>query len=111
MQHPPPGRRVYYLAGPMTGYADQNRDAFLDAAERLRALGAEVYSPHEGGDPALRGRSLGRLLARVSVDLDALLASDAVICLPGSLEALIPEVILAEAYGVPVVHVEDALSA
>lgn len=40
------GRRVY-IAGPMTGIPDLNRDAFTAAAERLRAAGYDVVNPHD----------------------------------------------------------------
>ena len=34
-----------YLAGPMTGYNNYNRDAFWAAEERLRARGHLVWNP------------------------------------------------------------------
>lgn len=39
-------RRVY-LAGPMRGYPDLNKPAFVEAARMLRALGHLVVSPVE----------------------------------------------------------------
>lgn len=36
-----------YLSGPMTGYPDYNRQAFVEAAARLRSWGYEVHSPVE----------------------------------------------------------------
>ena len=38
-------RRVYYVAGPMRGLPDHNVEAFDREADRLRALGHEVYNP------------------------------------------------------------------
>ena len=47
------GRRdahtVLYVAGPMSGYEDNNYPAFHEASERLRAAGYEVVSPAEFG--------------------------------------------------------------
>lgn len=34
-----------YIAGPMTGYNDYNRDAFNDAADDLRSLGHVAINP------------------------------------------------------------------
>lgn len=38
---------IYYLSGPMTGYAEYNFPAFREAAASLRARGLAVLSPHE----------------------------------------------------------------
>jgi nucleoside 2-deoxyribosyltransferase len=46
-----PKRHMYvYLSGPMTGYKDDNRPAFRDAAADLRAMGYSVISPDELDD-------------------------------------------------------------
>lgn len=37
-----------YIAGPMRGYERFNFDAFAAAANYLRSIGLEVFSPHEG---------------------------------------------------------------
>lgn len=49
------GKTVYIL-GPMTGYKDDNRPAFREAAAKLRSMGYEVTSPDEldRRDPAKR---------------------------------------------------------
>ena len=39
-----------YISGPMTGYPDYNFPAFASAANRLRAIGFNVVSPHEFGE-------------------------------------------------------------
>lgn len=39
-----------YISGPMTGYPEYNFPAFRSAANRLRAIGLEVISPHEFGE-------------------------------------------------------------
>lgn len=51
-----PGLPVAYIAGPMTGLPDFNRQAFEDAADLLRGLDVKVVSPveldeEEGFDP------------------------------------------------------------
>lgn len=38
---------VYYVAGPMRGYADFNFPAFAEATKLLRRTGARVFSPAE----------------------------------------------------------------
>lgn len=42
-------RRIY-ISGPMTGYPECNFPAFEQAANRLRAIGFDVVSPHEFGE-------------------------------------------------------------
>lgn len=36
-----------YLSGPMTGHTDLNFPSFTEAAQRLRAAGLTIISPHE----------------------------------------------------------------
>ncbi len=43
---------TYYLAGPMTGYANFNFDAFEAAAKNLRSQGYKVINPAENHDGA-----------------------------------------------------------
>lgn len=104
-----------YLAGPMTGYPRWNFDAFEDAARRLREAGHEVWSPHErdlakGFDPGSDGAGFDLRQALVD-DVEAVLASEAVVLLPGwedSPGALI-EVVTAEAAGIPWEPLESVL--
>lgn len=93
-----------YLTGPMTGYPDNNRDAFLAAAARLRANGAKVYSSFEQTTGALTGDALTGVGVKC---IDAVRKCDVVAYLPGSYEAALPEIVLAELYGVPVVAVAE----
>ncbi len=37
----------FYLAGPMRGYPNLNRDTFISVADGLRAMGLTVWSPAE----------------------------------------------------------------
>lgn len=48
--------KTAYILGPMTGYKDDNRPAFREAAAKLRSMGYEVTSPDELDcrDPAKR---------------------------------------------------------
>lgn len=47
MQNNPerPRRGIIYIAGPMAGIKDYNRDAFATAAEKLRSMGFVVLNP------------------------------------------------------------------
>jgi hypothetical protein len=38
-------QKAIYIAGPMSGYAQFNFPAFMDAAEKFKALGYEVWNP------------------------------------------------------------------
>lgn len=76
-----------YLAGPMTGYADNNFPAFRDAAERLRNEGWEIISPVEmdeqdgiAQDSVLGDPEYKDALAR---DLRKIMDSEAIVFLPG----------------------------
>jgi hypothetical protein len=67
-----------YLAGPMSGIAQFNFPMFNDVAGRLRALGFEVFNPAENPDNGRQPRSY-----YMRLDIPALLASEAVVLLPG----------------------------
>jgi hypothetical protein len=43
--------KMYYLAGPMSGYPDYNYPAFQAAAWTLRNTGIRIQSPHEAASP------------------------------------------------------------
>lgn len=72
-----------YICGPMTGIEAYNYPAFGRAAERFRALGHTVTSPHEVAhdDNGIRGSI--RHADYVRRDLRELLQCDAIALLPG----------------------------
>lgn len=40
-----------YISGPISGFKDNNRSAFIDAEAQLRAAGHEVFNPIDNGLP------------------------------------------------------------
>lgn len=79
-----------YVAGPMRGYPRFNFDAFEEATRFLREVGFEVTSPHEmdldrGFDPDKTIEEQGfDLYVAVRADVEAVMAADAVVLLPGA---------------------------
>lgn len=73
---------IYYLAGPMSGIAEQNYPAFQSACEQLRCLGLAIVSPHETVHHPTQPNEQGwRDLLRQ--DAKTLLQCQGVILLPG----------------------------
>lgn len=106
-----------YLAGPMRGYPQYNFPAFTAACRELRAAGYDVQSPHErdlgeGFDPgqSLQGQGFD-LRAALLWDMGAVLASDAVVVLPGwqDSKGATAEVALAVAADIPWVTLAEIL--
>ena len=91
-----------YISGPMTGIAKLNYPAFEAAAEKLRAKGATVISPHEIVPPGLGPWSWQD---HMRADLAALLTCEAVYMLKGweTSRGAQLEKTVAEAIGLPVV--------
>ena len=92
---------IAYLSGPMTGLPDNGYLAFQAAAERLRAQGVQVISPHEIVPPGAGPWSWAQ---HMRVDLAALLTADVIVMLPGwegSRGAQLEKTV-AEAIGTPV---------
>ena len=91
-----------YISGPMTGYKDDNRPAFRDAARVLRERGYDVLSPDEFDDikPIASGR-WGDYLRR---DLPCVCVADVVFVLPGwrASKGATLEVLVAAQLGIPV---------
>ncbi|MCK9601337.1 MAG: DUF4406 domain-containing protein [Sphaerochaeta sp.] len=67
-----------YIAGPMTGYPDYNRDAFEVAAIALRLHGHEPHNPRESAVPDDAPWS-----DHLRADIANLIAQEAVAVLPG----------------------------
>lgn len=76
---PPPPRRVY-VSGPMTGYFDLNRSAFIFASDRLTTWGFEPVNPAE---VVLDLPHVPTWEDYLRHDLGLLLACDGVATLPG----------------------------
>lgn len=86
-----------YVAGPMTGYANDNAPAFAEAARFLRSLGHDVVTPvelnklvwarhnHDEYDPAVHKIGYGDpiLDEMYAEDMKAVCTRDAVALLPG----------------------------
>lgn len=107
--------RHVYVAGPMTGYPQHNFPAFHAATLDLRERGYDVTSPAEldlqaGYDPAHEATA-EELAAMLDRDIDAVMAADAVVVLPGwdASIGVMMEVTLAEALGKPVIPLEQLL--
>ena len=94
-----------YISGPMTGIHALNYQAFKAAAERLRAQGVQVISPHEIIPP---GAGPWSWEAHMRVDLAALLTADVIVMLPGwqTSRGAQLEKTVAEAIGLKVVDYE-----
>lgn len=97
-----------YLAGPMRGFPAENRAGFDEAAERLRAGGFFVTTPHE-----LNGE--GAFLLRVAVRRSAWFIredADVVVRLPGWEDSVgtLFEIEIARAAGKRVVGLSYALA-
>lgn len=104
-----------YLSGPMTGLPRWNFAAFEAATVALRSLGLVVMSPHEkdldaGFDPDSDGTGFD-LAAALAWDVEAVMATDATVVLPGWEDSpgCAIEVTVAEALGKPVYRVADLL--
>ena len=71
-------KRVY-LGGPMAGIAEHNFPVFHKAARWLRGQGYEVFNPAENKDGDVdQPRSF-----YMRIDIPAVMASDAIVLLPG----------------------------
>ena len=68
-----------YLAGPMSGYSQHNFPLFNRVAAQLRKQGFEVFNPAENFDGDVRRPRAYYM----QLDIPALIASQAVVVLPG----------------------------
>ena len=69
---------MIYVAGPMSGLPEFNFPAFEAETQRLRALGYEVLSPHEGVEDTTKPWGF---YMRKAISL--LIQCDSIILLPG----------------------------
>jgi len=97
-----------YLSGPMTGYADFNRPAFVEACALIRAAGLSVLSPHEVGE--VPGATWADYLRK---DLVLLANARSVVVLRGweCSRGSRLEVHIAHALGMPVLAAEGLIEA
>lgn len=67
-----------YISGPMTGIPDENRPAFNEVAQALRAAGHDVFNPAENGLPAT-----ATWAQHMRADIAALMDCDSILLLAG----------------------------
>lgn len=94
-----------YLAGPMRGYKDLNRDAFKDARERLRDMKHEIFCPSEMTDTVRENGRPSDTRDMLWYDFAWILQeAEGMVCLPGweKSKGALAEVHLAWAIGIPV---------
>jgi len=91
----------FYLAGPMRGIPDNNRNSFIEAAERLRRIGHEVFSPAEASQADATDETFTQMMGEL---IPELLKCEAVVVLPawGRSEGAKLEVLVALSTGKPV---------
>ena len=114
--------RTAYLAGPMRGYPEHNREAFTKATADLRSRGWKILSPFERdlNDPNVdiesddfkAGVEVNPLKYYMQFDLAMVCQSDAIICLPGweDSEGANLEVDVARRLHIPVLAYGDELA-
>lgn len=68
----------FYIAGPMTGLPDYNREAFHTAAAQLRKMGHDVYNPAE-----IEQGEAPKWHICMRLALKQMLEADALLMLPG----------------------------
>lgn len=76
-------RLTVYLSGPMSGLPEFNIPAFIVAADRLRAAGVSVLSPHEIEHLEPNGPGSISWATYMRNDLKCLIRCDAIALLPG----------------------------
>lgn len=106
---PSPEPSRLYVAGPMSGYEENNYPAFNEAAERLRAAGFSVVNPAEYGTPNRVRVSYQRLLIE---DIREMLSCEGIAVLESwwSSVGARNEVQVAGVIGLPVRSVDEWIS-
>lgn len=106
-----------YIAGPIAGYHDENREAFSDRAKVLRSLGHEPVNPWDIAPDHAEGSCCGRPVPHEPVhrygcllreDLRVMMYCDAITLLPGWEESIgaSTEEHVARSLGLEVVEVD-----
>lgn len=100
-----------YLSGPMTGLPEMNYPAFMEAANRLRACGFEIYNPAEWEQHNNNG-VFNLNIAFADYCTYIARVADGVVTLPGweNSPGATAEVALARAVRKPCISVAEAMS-
>jgi nucleoside 2-deoxyribosyltransferase len=105
-----------YIAGPIAGQVNQNREAFLERADLLRSMGHEPVNPHDiPPEHTTEGTCCGGKVYEHSVheygcflreDIKVLMYCDAITLLPGwqDSKGAATEEHVARSLGLPVVE-------
>lgn len=98
------------LSGPITGMPDLNRKAFIDATEKVEALGYQVWNPNDWSDlsPAIDPETRPQKFW-MQRSIRQLFEADLLVMLPGWMpsDGAMAERVVARQFGMPVVYLSD----